>query len=261
MSELDDSVVLRRTSELSFDAEVSDAWGIGGIPNGGYLSYFGATALRQVLPHPDPLTVTTRYARPSKPGPATIECEVIKIGRTQSAGVAKLLQDGKECFRVTATYGDLDAMRGPTVIAAEVPPMPPVDTVPPRFGAPPGSSFGARVDLRFAPGSVPFLDGGVGPMELGGYIRLIDDHPVDPFALLLFADAWPPPSLNGVEQRVWVPTIELTVHVRRRPAPGWIRGWFRTRFLIQGRLDEDGELWDADDQLVALSRQYALLST
>ncbi len=261
MGELDDSIVLRRTSALAFDAEVSDGWGISGIPNGGYLAYLGASALAEVLPHPDPLTVTTRFARPTRPGPATVECEIIKLGRTQSAGVAKLVSEGKECFRVTATFGDLEAMEGPTLETGSPPPMPAPEAIAPRFGAPDGSTFGHRVDLRFAPGSVPFLDGARGPMELGGWIRLIDERPVDARVLLLFADAFPPPALNGVEQRVWVPTIELTVHVRRRPAPGWVRAWFRTRFLIEGRLEEDGELWDADGRLVALSRQYALFSS
>ncbi len=260
MGELDDSVVLRAKGDGAFEVDVSDAWGIAGIPNGGYLAYLGATALAAVLPHPDPLTVTTRFARPTRPGPASIVTELIKIGRTQSAGVAKLMQGGKEQFRVTATFGDLDAMEGPTVETGSPPPMPPAEALAPRVGAPDQSTFADRVDLRFAPGSVPFLDGETGPMELGGWIRLIDDRPVDARVLLLFADAFPPPALNGVDARVWVPTVELTTHVRRRPAAGWVRAWFRTRFLIDGRLEEDGELWDADDRLVALSRQYALFS-
>lgn len=260
MGELDDAVALRPTGEGTFEVQVSDGWGIAGIPNGGYLAYLGATALAAILPHPDPLTVTTRFARPTRPGPATVMTEVIKIGRTQSAGVAKLIQGGKEQFRVTGVFGDLDAMEGATLETGAPPPMPAVETLTPRVGAPAHSTFGERVDLRFAPGSVPFLDGQRGPMELGGWIRLIDERPVDARVLLLFADAFPPPALNGTDARVWVPTVELTTHVRRRPAPGWIRAWFRTRFLIAGRLEEDGELWDAEDRLVALSRQYALFS-
>jgi hypothetical protein len=57
----------------------------------------------------------------------------------------------------------------------------------------------------------------------------------------------------------WVPTLELTVHVRAVPVPGPLRVLFRSRFISGGLLDEDGEMWDASDRLVALSRQISLI--
>jgi hypothetical protein len=57
----------------------------------------------------------------------------------------------------------------------------------------------------------------------------------------------------------WVPTVEYTVHVRGVPAPGPLRCVFRSRFVQNGCLDEDGEVWDSRDQLVAQSRQIGLL--
>jgi acyl-CoA thioesterase len=56
-----------------------------------------------------------------------------------------------------------------------------------------------------------------------------------------------------------VPTIELTSHVRRRPAPGWVQGRFVTEDLQDGRMIEDGWLWDSTGALVARSRQLAML--
>jgi acyl-CoA thioesterase len=58
-----------------------------------------------------------------------------------------------------------------------------------------------------------------------------------------------------------VPTVELTIHVRRRPAPGWILGQFRTEDLSEGRMIENGLLWDSTGQLVAQARQLALVRT
>jgi len=57
----------------------------------------------------------------------------------------------------------------------------------------------------------------------------------------------------------WTPTIELTAHVRARPEPGWLRCRFATHFVTGGFLEEDGEIWDGADRLVAQSRQLALV--
>lgn len=99
-----------------------------------------------------------------------------------------------------------------------------------------------------------------GVAELGGYTKLQDGREPDLQSLAMSADGFPPPILN-VHMVGWVPTIELTVHFRARPAPGWLTMWFKTRFLVGGLLEEDGEIWDSDGRLVALSRQLAMLRT
>ena len=53
--------------------------------------------------------------------------------------------------------------------------------------------------------------------------------------------------------------IELTVHVRPRPAPGWLTCRSTTRFVIGGLHEEDFEIWDSTGALVAQSRQLARL--
>ena len=78
--------------------------------------------------------------------------------------------------------------------------------------------------------------------------------PARPASLLLFADAFRP-AVHTVAPTAWVPTVELTVHVRARPVPGWLAASFRTRFLVEGYLEVDGEVWDTAGHLVALSRQ------
>ena len=55
-----------------------------------------------------------------------------------------------------------------------------------------------------------------------------------------------PRSFGRLGRVGWVPTIELTVHVRRRPGPGWVMGRFRCDDLDGGRMVEDGALWDGD---------------
>ena len=78
-------------------------------------------------------------------------------------------------------------------------------------------------------------------------------------SLGVMVDAFPPTIFNTTIPVAWVPTVELTAHVRARPAPGWLRCSFRTRFVTGGFLEEDGEVWDAGGTLVAQSRQLALV--
>jgi acyl-CoA thioesterase len=90
------------------------------------------------------------------------------------------------------------------------------------------------------------------------WARLADGREPDTLALGLFADALPPVVFNAGLPLSWVPTLELTVHVRARPAPGWVRIAGRTRLLAGGYLDEEADVWDADGRLVATARQLAL---
>ena len=117
---------------------------------------------------------------------------------------------------------------------------------------------GHRFDIRLPP-DTPWGRAELGePYEITGWIRFADDTEADTTSLVLFADAFPPTVIGSMEVG-WVPTLELTVHVRHRPAPGWLLGTFRTRLLIDGVLEEDGELWDSEGHPVAQSRQLALI--
>ena len=57
----------------------------------------------------------------------------------------------------------------------------------------------------------------------------------------------------------WAPTMELSVHVRAVPAPGWLKVRHETRNIAGGLFEEDCEVWDSAGRLVAQSRQLAKL--
>jgi len=103
------------------------------------------------------------------------------------------------------------------------------------------------------------VPGAAGRARLSGWIRFIDGRAPDALACLLMADAFPPAVFGLLGMVGWVPTLELTVHLRRRPAPGWLLGQFWSHDLSDGRVVEDGALWDATGQLVVQSRQLALV--
>ena len=88
------------------------------------------------------------------------------------------------------------------------------------------------------------------------WFELADGRAADPLSILLAVDALPPTAFD-LGLIGWAPTVELTTHIRRRPAPGPLRVAITTRNLAGGFLEEDAEVWDAAGHLVAQSRQLA----
>ena len=64
-------------------------------------------------------------------------------------------------------------------------------------------------------------------------------------ALPFFADSFPPTVFSRLGPIGWVPTLELTVHVRRRPAAGWLACQVWTDDLHNGKLIESCRIWDS----------------
>lgn len=260
-SEFDYDTASTRTPE-GWTGEVAARWNIGPNPNGGYLMALAARAMLGGSGRPDPLTLTAHYLAPPSPGPATVATEVVKAGRTLATMSARLCQGAKEHLRLLGAFGDLTAQRGPTRRSAPPPDIAgPEDCVPivelTRAAGRPVLAVMERFDLRIPPGSA--WGGAAGDEAvITGWIRFADGAGPTTLSLLCFADSFPP-ALVGTVEVGWVPTIELTVHVRARPAPGWILGRFSTRLLVDGLFEEDGELWDSEGRLVAMSRQLALI--
>ncbi|MEY9948616.1 thioesterase family protein [Kitasatospora sp. GAS1066B] len=247
--------------------ELGAGWQIGGGINGGLLLAVAANALRRELPgHPDPLSISCYYLSASVPGPLSVRTETVRRGRTLSNATASLHQrdaDGTEVerLRVLAAYGDLAALDGEVRTSAVAPELPPVERCIGIEHAPPGlldqAALLERFDLRLDPGTVGWAVGQ--PAQLGriqGWFKLADGREPDPLSLLLVADALPPVTFD-LGMPGWAPTIELTVHLRARPAPGWLRVSHATRNLAGGHFEEDCEIWDSTGRLVAQSRQLA----
>ncbi|WP_338673085.1 thioesterase family protein [Streptomyces sp. SCSIO 30461] len=251
-----------------YRAELSAGWTIIRAVNGGYLLATLGRALGDALPHPDPFSVSAHYLSASEPGPALIRTEVVRAGRTVSTGQASLIQyaeDGTEVerIRVLATYGDLDRLPDDVRTTAKPPAIPPYELCAgsehrPSAEAIPGSTaITERLSIRLDPATCGWALGAPsGKGEMRGWFGLADGRDADPLSLLLTVDALPPTAFElGI--RGWTPTVELTTHIRCRPAPGPLRVAITTRNLAGGFLEEDAEVWDGKDRLVAQSRQLA----
>jgi acyl-CoA thioesterase len=221
----------------------------------------GIRALALGMPFPDPVVVSGFFLRPGSAGPATVRTSVIRSGRTTAFGESALSQDGRQVVRATAAFaklGDTGAGRDGLVFLDGSPPAlpPPAECV----GVPVGSfglaSIAERIEFRSAelPGWFRGQPSGRPASEF--WMRFADGREADLLSLLLLVDSTAPSVL---ELGAGSTTIQLTVHLRARPAPGWLACRAVTRFVSGGYHEEDVEVWDSAGVLVAQSRQLALI--
>lgn len=274
-SEFDRDTAVTRRAPGVYDIDLSAGWTIIKAVNGGYLLAVLGRALADTLPHPDPFTISAHYLTASQPGPAVIRTDTVRTGRTLSTGQASLFQYDErgeeiERIRVLASYGDLAGLPGDVRTTATPPTIPPMEQCfgpetasnvrLPSGGPVPvegSSAITDRLMLKLDPSTLGWALGAPsGKGEMRSWFGLADGRDADPLSLLLAVDALPPTAFE-IGLKGWVPTVELSVHVRHRPAPGPLRVAITTRNLAGGFLEEDAEVWDSADRLVAQSRQLA----
>jgi acyl-CoA thioesterase len=257
--ELDEDTALSRADDGTFRGRITGRWNIGPVPNGGYVMAVGMNALEGALPYPDPVIVSASYLRPTIEGEVVVPVEVIKVGRTYATAEARLVQAGEERVRMVATYGTLPAPDGgPSHVTGRPPELPPREAC---MAERPGGAepvIAKRLEQAIDPPSLAFMRGERGEPLMQGWLRFADRRPLDWRALAVAADGFPPPIFNVIAPG-WTPTLELTVHFRARPVGQWLKCRFVTRYLFGAHLEEDGEIFDERDQLVALSRQLAAI--
>ncbi|MBB3052185.1 acyl-coenzyme A thioesterase PaaI-like protein [Prauserella isguenensis] len=277
-SEFDTDTAVTASGDGHYSTTVSDRWAIReGVANGGYLLALCVRALGDQMAMPDPLVVSAHFVRPGTPGPAEIATEVVKQGRRTATGCARLSQQGGAVLLAQATYADLEGVSAP---AAGNGPVAPHDSVAPpesvaftntapalagpetctdplTLSEQPGATVAARIEYRLdrVPGFWYGTPSGEPISEF--WMRFADGRDADTTALAMLVDAAAPVALDlGVGGSS---TIELTVHVRARPAPGWLACRAFTKHLSGGHHEEDFEIWDSRGVLVAQSRQLALV--
>jgi acyl-coenzyme A thioesterase PaaI-like protein len=241
-----------------FAAALTARWdGTGGVANGGYMLAACTRALAQAMPFPDPLAVSGFFLRPGTPGPAVIRTSLLRRGTSMAFGEASLSRNGNQVLRATAAFTNLDARDGPVSLGSSPPSLPPPqDCVRLSLGALGMPKIAEQIEIRYA--ELPGWTGGVpsGHSAAEFWMRFADGRDADLLALPLLADAAPPPIL---ELGATSTTVQLTVHLRARPAPGWLACRAVTRYVSGGYHEEDFEIWDSAGTLAAQSRQLALI--
>ncbi len=254
---LDQDLVMAQSKPGCFEFHLSDHWSIHKRPNGGYLMAVMAKAMETRAVKSATPIITANYIHAPSAGEASIKVDVISESNSFSRLMARLFQKGKECVRALGTFSSPAAepvlesyAQGPPPMAGfnesiQVPVMP-------------DNKLFDHIDLRLDPACTGWVAGSVSDRsEFKGWITFKEKRTIDMPAVLLFADTYPPPVFSQFGPSAWVPTIELSVNIRALPKTRRLQGKFQSRYISAGLVEEDGELWDEEGGLVAISRQVS----
>jgi len=255
-------------SEGVLNVTMSDQWSINHVPNGGYsMALLTRAMMNQELSSQGKLSgdkdlvaciATANYMDRCDPKPAQILMETICESRHFIRKQARLVQDGKERIRAMGTFVKSSETSLPRLYEKKPETVAPPEQcleVPPMGG---GYSLFDQVDMRLDPSCAGWTRGELTDRSVQkGWIRFKENRAVDVPSIAFFADSFPPCIFASQGMLAWVPTIEFSVNVRQLPVPGWLKVIFTTRFVSSGLVEEDGELWDEENNLIAISRQIA----
>ena len=223
-------------------ARLTGRWdGMRGAVNGGYLLATCTRALALTMPFPDPIVISGFFLRPGTAGAATVRDVTGTRRRTTAFGEAVLTQEGKEVIRATAAFARL-GQDGQVFLGGAPPDLPPPGECVRLPASGPGlPRIAERIEFRRAELPGWFRGQPTGQPSSEFWMRFADGRDADLLALPLLVDANPPPVL---ELGVSTTTIQLTVHLRAKPAPGWLacraHHELRQRRLSRGRFRDLG---------------------
>lgn len=261
-----------------FTARVHDGWDIGGNANGGYLLALVASALREATGRSLPVALSCHYLGPVNDADVVLETRLVKSGKAFATALATMRQGDRVIVTAIGTCGDAlpavastntgvahgstpNAVRDIVYSTHSMPDMPSfADSVPrgPTTAGVPGLMN--NVDVRLHPDDTGFARGEPnGTALVRGWCAFRDERPVDALALTLFCDALPPAMFNVSGPPGWVPTVQLSFFLRGVPDGKPVCAEFVTRQMHNGMFEEDGSMWNASGELIAQSRQLALL--
>jgi hypothetical protein len=257
MNLFDKDIQLEDIGKDCFAGSVSGNWSVNHNPNGGYLMAMIASAMLQKSDKNVTPIVTANYLSRLVPGRVEIAVSEIARSRRFSRFEARLMQKGEEKIRALGTFA---AKHHDCVLEryeTQAPELAPYDQCVALPHMPQYTLF-HNLDLRLDPQCAGWLKGELtGVSRHQGYFSFADGRPIDLLSLFLIIDAMPPAVMASQGMTAWVPTIELSVNIRKLPETKRLKCSLRTRFITCGILEADGEVWDEAGNLAGISRQIA----
>ena len=218
MSALDALTTFDRTTAVTIDdhdplvanATLDSSWSsLRGI-HGGYLTAVAVRAAETQLVDRPVRSVTVSFLRPAVAGPARLSIAPVREGRNLTTLAVTIEQEGTVAVaRVTATRADID---GTTWEHPRPLDLYPVEACVPLY---PPANVGHfdHAQALLDPRGVPFSGGGT--ERLGGYVRPLQQRPIDAAWLAMIPDWFPPCSFVVHDPPTGGVSIDYTVHIHR----------------------------------------------
>jgi acyl-CoA thioesterase len=246
-----------------FEGRISERWWVARGPHGGFLAALLMRAFSQAMDDGERAarSFTAHFITPPDRGPVSIATRVERVGRSRTSLSARMEQDGLTVALALAAFSvPWTAVEFSDAVMPQVPSPDRLEGARPPGLAP---SFLQNFEARWAVGDMPFT--GSASAVSGGWLRLAEPRLADEIAIAALADAWVPSVFPRLSGFVPVPTLDLTVHFRRAlPLPDaeaddFYLSIFRSRTAAEGFFVEDGDIWSESGELVAQSRQLAVM--
>jgi hypothetical protein len=245
--------------EGGFRGRVHHGWDVFDIPHGGYLAAMAANAGLTATGAEDVFTITTHFLAKAVVDPIDFTVRRLGGGRRLSSHLVEGTQAGRPVLTAVMSVGDRSGLMGARWEQRTAPDLEGRLTPPAGAGEEPfpTPAVAQRLGMRLVVDDLGFVYGDLGDAVIRAEVDPVVPTPTDQLLALVTCDATPPAAWNALGMTGWVPTVELTAHVRARPVPGPLRVVAMTRSVGDGLLEEDAEVYDADGTLVVLSRQLA----
>lgn len=206
------------------------------------------------------LSCSITFVGPVQATAVKLSAEVLRQGKSVTTVEVRVWQDDAVQSILLASFGaardsNIEVMQQPQ--APDFPPVEQLPTLPNRQLAP--ECF-QQFDIAWVAGAAPF-SGSTQP-DFCGWFRFDPksnaQRAMSAADLLILADIWPPGVLPMFDKMA--PASSLTWHMTFvRPVQYQIEDWFKyrvhTEFSADGYATEQAHIWDAENHLVAISRQ------
>jgi acyl-CoA thioesterase len=203
-------------------------------------------------------SITTHFLSPPATREVLIRVRIERHGRSLSTMSVSLSQDEQQKAMALVTCSeDFPSSIEWSQAPSEAPMPDEVDIL--SLPVPPAPSVFAQIEMRPAFG--PLLLSGADEAVTGGWLRLRQSTAVDAPLLAFFSDAWWPSAFGRLSALSATPTIALMTHFHHVPPDpsAFVLARFEAPVSMDGFSAEDGSIWSAEGDLLARSRQLAVL--